>query len=241
MAMRSKKIINRFILLTLITLITSCGPITKIYVRSTFDEVEKDQNRISKNDVTIAAKALVGDLKDTVPSFFVSYTGKDKAGNVKEYRSNIFMDKDLIVFEAQIENHTNHVLRMLGTVVKLIDPTTNTHSPLTQGDIISLWAGYTGASAVANQVRNIKFINSNMEILPGYSTKGYLVFRKDFTDTPGIYKLAIFDLTTKVDNIGNPTEKTAFEFRYAVKQFKETYEEDMFSGSKKLLSSEEIK
>lgn len=239
--MRRKKIANRFFLLSIIALMASCAPITKSYIRSTFDEVEKGKNRISKNDVTITAKALTGDLKDTVPSFFVSYTGKDKAGNVNQYRSNIFMYNDLIVFEVQIENHTNHVLRTLGTVIKLIDPTSNTHSPLTQGDVISFWSGYAGANEVANQVRNIKFINSNMEILPGYSTKGYLVFKKDFTKTPGIYKLAIFDLTTKVDNIGNPTEKTAFEFRYSVKQFRETYEEDIFSSSKKLLSSEEIK
>lgn len=239
--MKSKKILNRFVLSALILLISSCGPVTKSYIRTTFDEVETGKNKVSKNDVSITAKALTGDLKDSIPSFFVSYKGTDKAGNVKRYRSNIFLYQDLIVFEAQIENHTNHVLRMLGTVVKLIDPTSNTHNPLTQGDIISFWSGYAGANEVASQVRNIKFINSNMEILPGYSTTGYLVFKKDFTETPGIYKLAIFDLTTKVNNIGNPTEKTAFEFRYAVKQFKETYEEDMFSGSKKLLNSEEIK
>lgn len=235
-----KKILNWFILSLFITLIASCGPVTKAYIRSTFDEVEKGQNRVSKNDVTITAKALVGDLKDSVPSFFVSYTTKDNSGNVENNRSNIFMDKDLMVFEAQIENQTKHVLRMSGTVVNLIDPTSNTHSPLTQEDIISFWTGYAGASEVARQVRSIKFINSNMEILPGYSTKGYLVFRKDFTETPGVYKLALFDLTTKVDNIGNPTEKTAFEFRYAVKKFKDTFEEDILSGSKKLLSSEEI-
>lgn len=239
--MRSKKILNQFILLALITLITSCGPVTKAYIRSTFDEVEKDQNRISKNDVTITAKALVGEQKDTVPAFFASYNVKNQYGKLENRKSNIFFFTDIIVFEVQIENHTNHVLRMLGTVTKLIDPTSNTHDPLTQSDIISFWTGYAEANAVANQVRNIKLINSNMEILPGYSTTGYLVFRKDFTETPGVYKLAIFDLTTKVDKIGNPTEKTAFEFRYAVKKFRETYEEDMFSGSKKLLSSEEIK
>ncbi len=236
-----KRITSWLILSLFIALIAGCfGPVTKAYIRSTFDEVEKDQNRVSKSDVTITAKALVGEGKDSVPSFFVSYATKDKYGNVENNRSNIFLFKDLIVFEVQIENHTKHVLRMLGTVVNLIDPTSNTHSPLTQGDIMSFWSGYAGASEVARQVENIKFINSNMEILPGYSTKGYLVFRKDFTETPGVYKLALFDLTTKVDNIGNPTEKTAFEFRYAVKQFRDTYEEDILAGSKKLLSSEEI-
>jgi hypothetical protein len=232
---------NFFILFLVSLLLISCGPMNRTYVRTTFDEVQKDQSRIAKNDVTIEAKALMGHEKNTVPSFFVTYTYINEYGKEKNARDNIFLDKELLVFEVKVENNTKHVLRFLGTVIKLIDPTANVHDALTQMDIISLWQGFAGSDEVAQQVKNIPFINSNIEVLPGYAFKGYLVFRKDINETPGVYKLGIFDLTTKVDNVGAPVAKDTYDFRYIVRKYREVYEVDIWKGTKKLLSSDEIK
>ncbi len=61
-------------------------------------------------------------------------------------------------------------------------------------------------------MKNFKLINDvSAEILPGFSYEGILVFPV-ITTLSSSARITFFDVTTKVDAVGNPLEKTQFDF-----------------------------
>ena len=67
-------------------------------------------------------------------------------------------------------------------------------------------------SIVLQNNRSYKLINDvDMEILPGFSYEGILIFPV-IPEYRSDAKISFFDITTKVDAAGNPVEKTQFDF-----------------------------
>lgn len=232
-------------------LVVGCAPVTRVYTRATLEEAVKGQSSQRKNDVTIAVKPLYGEEKKR-PALLVTVPEVNQQGQVvmtpallgppqpRMVQVNLLGD-DTTAFEVKVTNHTKHVLRFGGSVIKLIDPANNLSDPITQMDIVARWMGNpTGQANVTRQIRNIHFIGPNTEVLPGYTLEGYLVFNVNPAEEHGVYKLAMHDLITASDKAGVPTNRTSYEFEYKVRIFKDIMEVDMLKGTKKLVRTEEV-
>ena len=83
-------------------------------------------------------------------------------------------------------------------------------------------------------------MNENTEIIPGYHYTGYLVFPKNIYKMPGLYKLGIYNVPSKIDIAANPIEVLNFEFYFDVKLFLDTFSVAWY-GKSTLLNTQEIK
>ncbi len=134
----------------------------------------------------------------------------------------------------KIKNRTKHILRMkdariymvlegqepiaaLSTLAELITEGENFKAMDKQqwdSQVLRLGEFPVGITrAFINSRRSsYKLINDiSKEILPGFTYEGMLVFPV-VPGTSGPAKISFFDVTTKTDSAGNPSEKTQFDF-----------------------------
>lgn len=147
--------------------------------------------------------------------------------------------EQLSLFWVRIDNKTDHILRMKDARVYLIteqrEPVpavANLEELLVFADYFELKQGYNVPSGfyrtlVMSHRPAYKLINGlGTEILPGFSFEGLLVFpvvpRKSVTAT-----VSFFDITTKVDNVGNPLEKTRFDFGLSLETISMWYDSSL--------------
>lgn len=94
-------------------------------------------------------------------------------------------------------------------------------------------------SIVLHNLRSYKLINDlDTEILPGFSFDGILVFPV-IPSFSAPARISFFDVTTKTDSAGNPTEKTQFDFDLKRKYIQMWY--DRYENKWKVGSPPEIK
>jgi len=156
--------------------------------------------------------------------------------------------EQLQLYYVKIENNTDHILRMKDSRVYM---TTDGEEPIPaikkfdklvekanrferiekrQYDSQTLKIGEypTGITeAILNSKKeHYDLINSlGKEVLPGYSLEGLLVFPV-LSSTKKTASISFFDITTKTDAAGNPTEKTQFDFPLEKKTIKLWYDRD---------------
>jgi hypothetical protein len=153
------------------------------------------------------------------------------------------------LYQIKLTNQTDHVVRLQGAVIRLADPAENQIEPQSKEEVVATatrpsslakqGACPAAAAKVTDALTTVRFIGPNTELLPGTTTTGYLSFLPANTQTPGAWKLSLYEITTKVDAAGNAVAKTRFDFVYLRKKIQETYSQEIM-GARTLVSSKEI-
>ena len=145
--------------------------------------------------------------------------------------------QQLLFCYCKIKNNSKHILRMSDARIYLVVEGVDPLPAIASFDVLLEQADYfenlanrqrsqeaalvvfqkaplpTGfyRSIVLYNMKNYKLINDvSAEILPGFSYEGLLVF--PVVPTYSNATISFFDVTTKVDMVGNPVEKTQFDF-----------------------------
>jgi hypothetical protein len=136
-----------------------------------------------------------------------------------------------------------------GSIIRLFDPSENQIEPQSKEEVVATatrpsslskqGACPAAAAKVTDALTTVRFVGPNTELLPGTTTTGYLSFLPANTQTPGVWKLSLYEITTKVDAAGTAVAKTRFDFAYLRKKIQETYSQELM-GERKLVSSKEV-
>ncbi|MDP8206181.1 MAG: hypothetical protein P9L92_05915 [Candidatus Electryonea clarkiae] len=221
------------------TLIVSCAPVAKFQRIVDYSVDPPDKTTQTKQGVSIKMKYIDQDaIKNNrlytqrvlSAGFLTTEVSELKS---KDVYVSPFLGK--LAFDVTIENNTDHILRMGDARVVYVEnqsmdgPVPALNKPLlmqsaedhpvvlhyrTKGSpvddaIASSWVTALNKVYLSNK---LKIINDfGMEIFPHFSASGILVFSVPPEKATG-GKVSFFDITTKVDNAGNPTEKEHFDF-----------------------------
>jgi hypothetical protein len=165
------------------------------------------------------------------------------------------------VFEVRIMNKTGHVVRLDGTVIKLLDGGGNVYDAITKDVALtelndSFDAGLSGGVVVgaseraraAAGLKQLKFLGDNVTLLPDVAETFIAAFALPIQQTEeGLnewlaaqtsLRLKVFDVPVEVNAAGAVTKRVSFEYPIVVRSFRETYE--VGPGGKKLLATEEV-
>lgn len=144
--------------------------------------------------------------------------------------------EQLSLFWVRIDNNTDHILRMKDARVYLITEQREPVPAVTSLEellgLADYFEGKQGYNVPSGFYRNLvmshgpayKLVNGlGTEVLPGFSFEGLLVFLV-FPRTSPTATVSFFDITTKVDNVGNPLEKTRFDFGLSLETMEMWYD-----------------
>lgn len=233
----------------------ACAPAKRSLIRNELVLLEKAP--IVKEGVTVSAKVYGNKelaesprYRTRVDIYVKNYKGVPVARTANWTLCNA------PCFELAIANTTGHVLRMTGTVIKLLDAAGNSYDAQTKEmaaagmeESIDTFVADESLSmdqrSIAKLVRasgKLKRLGPNAQILPNF-TETFVV---DF-QIPGLeptlkawdawlaenttMKLVIFDVPAETDEAGNATKKVHFEIPIEIRSFQEVWQ------GRKLLSS----
>ncbi len=176
------------------------------------------------NDVTIDVQYLGPEKAQTHPALQIPR--KELPGGVKGSWTAISREKKgmvwvypfkgMVAFYVKITNNTAHILRMGDARIFLVIEE-ETYPALTRNQLTAMLTKEDGSPTLESAFiahRKTKLINDlATEILPDFSTKGFIAFEVPPEVVAGKGSLSFFDVTTKVDKAGNPIEKTKFTFK----------------------------
>jgi hypothetical protein len=153
------------------------------------------------------------------------------------------------LYQLKITNQTDHVVRLQGAVIRLFDPAENQIEPQSKDEVVATasrpsnlakqGACPAAAAKITDALTTVKFIGANTELLPGTTTTGYLSFLPPNTETPGAWRLSLYEIPVRVDAAGAPVAKTRFDFVYLRKKYQDTYSQELM-GERKLVSTKEV-
>jgi hypothetical protein len=83
--------------------------------------------------------------------------------------------------------------------------------------------------------KSLKMIDRNTELLPDYTTTGYILYVPDNFKMTGTWKLAIYEFPVETDDSGRSIKTINFTFRSISKKYIDQYE------SGELVKSVEVK
>lgn len=241
--------------------ITACGPsfsTIRRYQTAYANPADKEQNKGS-----LVVKIPPPSMKPLeVPSAFVGVKVKvDRTGKVEvdEKGNPLLVNEELVpwkysketsayyrywVWEVRLNNTTDHVIKLQGSVIRMFDPADNEVEALSRDDLQSeiplVLDGQQFRMLPENQTKfkRLRMADQNLELLPGRETVAYLVFPNN--GMVGTWKLALYDITTETDDAGKPKSKVRFEFNIDQKVYADTYKAEGFDQPV-LISTEEIK
>lgn len=227
--------------------LVACGPSIRTAVRFKAEPLSANETKQTKDGLTLELSQLAElppELKSE--SFACTRTGaveKNQAGEAREIvvgmlHSALGEDISRLV----ITNSTDHILRFNLAAARVTDPAANTYDLMSKEDALALALGATPCdSRPVTKLRTVKLFERNVEIMPGSTWKGFVVFAvpRNAMEQAGTWTYSFFDVPVAVDAAGAPTRKTRFDVRFAVKKFVDTYEVDMLGGTK-LVSSKAV-
>ena len=90
--------------------------------------------------------------------------------------------------------------------------------------------------------RAIRLLPSGVDmVLPGATTVAWLAFLPPAPDTqPGIWKLGLYEMPVKTNDVGRASKTARFEFRYKAVEYIDTYQQDNFFAIPKLIGTAEV-
>lgn len=238
------KILNLIIIISII-LIAGCAPTAKFHKSVDYSFDPPDKSEQTKQGVTIKMKYVD---QNEIRNNRLYTQRVLKAGllttKVEELSpEDVYVDpfKNKLAFNVTIKNNTDHILRMKDARVVFVksqsmdDPIPALHKQLLIGAIEdhptvlhyrskrsplydAIAYSWVAALTKVYSSNKLKIINDvGMEIYPNFSASGILVFSiPPANATDG--KVTFFDITTKVDKAGNPTEKEHFDFAIKAKE-----------------------
>lgn len=226
--------------------IVGCAPIISKTTRLEWSPYDQNEDKQEKDGIIVEMK----NAKTFPPSFYVRAQACNENGALLVTQNGeAVMDDVCLVRPGQywqqvaITNNTDHIIRLNQVVMRLFDPTGNQNEPVSKDDLSSSFiANRPCASSyqIVEKFKLIKMIDRNIEILPNSTVTGWVAFIPASMSVPGMWKLAVYEIPTKVDDTGKVTKTARFEFRNNLKKYMDTYEQkDMFKP-KVLIDSKEV-
>lgn len=152
-------------------------------------------------------------------------------------------------YEVKITNSTDHVLRLSKAVIAVEDDKGNSYDALSKSDMNDYLTQNVRAhfhykekyhlidGETANlqaQMRNLRILDNNLKVLPGKTVKAYVALNygkyttaeaREFIMNSQKLSLGLYELPSKVNEAGEATKTTNFNFVYDidVKDRTETY------------------
>jgi len=210
-------------------LVSACGPATFTRVRMDFEPYSTADARQEKEGVVVELKYA----KQFPPSFMATVAACDRYGRpIADPAGRPVMEQVSLARKGQyweqmsITNHTDHVIRMNGVVVRLFDPGANQIEALSWEDLLaSLYSERPcPSSQQAMQIfRANKIFDRNIEVVPGTTSTFWVAFNPPSMNMTGVWKFAIYEVPVKVDSAGRPVKTAQFEMRVVGRQFEDTY------------------
>jgi len=168
---------------------------------------------------------------NTLPPDFMIMNRKDPYSGAK--LPNIYLAPLTgLIEKISITNNTGNVIRLNTTVFRAFDPAGNQFNIINKAELKAIVYSQlrpdmhpeNSYPIIDSKLRSIKLIDRNTELLPNYTTTGYIIFIPDNYRMSGIWKLAIYDLPVATDAAGRPTKTVKFEFRSIAKKYLDVYE-----------------
>ncbi len=222
------------------------------------------ESSVTLDGLAVSAKLLDGIAikSDSRFSRKVSVTGTGLIQSASLLGSTPFVTIiDPPAFELRVRNNTGHVVRLQGTVIKLIDGAGNLYDALDRtsardalDDTLSTARaqGYEVSNASSQELRgalsHVKFLTENGQLLPDVAETFIVAFaisnvhtEKELNEWLALQtslRLKVYDVPTRTNEAGTVTKRVSFEFPVEVKTFRETYQTG--PDGRKLTGTEEV-
>lgn len=234
-----------FAILAAVTILAACGPATFTRTRTEYAPMSAGEFRQEKDNVIVELRPGT----QLPPNFFANVPRCDQLGRViVDRRGEPYMDQvslarpNQIWQEMAITNHTDHVVRMNGVVIRLFDPSGGQYEALTRDDMAALL--YNERPCFSTQqagavFRSVKIFDRNIEVVPGTTSTFWVPFLPAAKNMTGVWKFSVYEVPSKVDSTGRPTKTTQFHMRLVAREITETLHRDGPGAQPKVISTTE--
>jgi len=216
--------------LAVVVCIGGCAPVTFTKQRFEWEAYDKNEYVQTKEGITVEMHRL-----SEVPAEFFTNVQACNQSLVPVVKSTgqpvmeriTLVPVGHIIDKVTITNHTDHVIRLNQAVLRLFDPAGNQAEAL---DYEQLQAALFAARPcpttqyVVPQLKLLKLYGRNVEIVPGTSFTGFLVFHPNTIEMAGMWKVALYEIPVRTDDAGRVKKTTQFEIRSVAKQYTDYYQ-----------------
>ena len=207
-----------------------CAPVTFTKQRFDWEPYDKNEYVQKKEGITVEMHRL-----SEVPAEFFTNVQACNHSLVPLVKSSgqpvmeriTLVPAGHIIDKVTITNNTDHVIRLNQAVLRLFDPAGNQAEALDYEQLqAALYAARPCPTTqhVVPQLKLLKLYGRNVEIVPGTSFTGFLVFHPNTIEMAGTWKLALFEIPVRTDDAGRVKKTTQFEMRSVVKQYTDYYQ-----------------
>jgi hypothetical protein len=197
----------------------------------------KTDNKQTKERITIERHDL-----NALPAEFYIANRKDRYSG-SDLPIILLVPQNALIEKISITNNTGHVIRMGNTVFRGFDPAGNQYETISKEELHSIvYSQLTpdqkpeqSYPIITSSIKTIKIIDRNTELLPDYTTTGYILYVPENFKMTGTWKLAIYEFPVETDDSGRATKTINFTFRSISKKYIDQYE------SGELVKSVEVK
>lgn len=193
---------------------------------------------------------LVGEVQACDPRTGLPAVYRDGEGPTLAHNGQPIMERVALApkgtwwVKVSVENATDHIVRLDRSVVKLMDPSGNTHELLTKEEVQALLMTGRPCTTTANltsRLALVKLYNRQTEILPGTSYTAWVAFYPKMENLiAGTWKTALYEIPVETDPAGNVTKTTRFELPTTIRHYRETYKSGGMFGKDEFVSREEV-
>ena len=232
-------------ILAAVTLLAACGPAIFTRTRTDYSPMSAGEFRQERDGVIVELKPGT----QLPPNFFANVPRCDRLGRVMvDRRGEPYMDQVSLARPSQIwqemaiTNHTDHVVRMNGVVIRLFDPSGGQYEALTRDDMAALL--YNERPCFSTQqagavFHSVKIFDRNIEVVPGTTSTFWVPFLPAAKNMTGVWKFSVYEVPSKVDSTGRPTKTTQFHMRLVAKEITETLQRDSLGEQPRVISTTE--
>lgn len=228
-------------------LITGCGPTTFSKVRTDWQPAEPGGLRQQIDEVTVDVTIPI-----ELPSEFYADAQKCGTGDSLVYNSKgePVVEKVLLAQPYQlwrkvaITNQSTKVLRLNSMVARLFTPDGREWEPLAREEVLAAFkmgrTCPTSEAALAG-FRGVRLLQRSNEIITGSTSTTWVAFQPPSPDkAPGVWKLGLYDMPVKLNDVGTVAKIAPFEFRFVSIKYVDTYRQENLLATPKLISTEVV-
>jgi hypothetical protein len=221
-----KIIIISFSLIAISFFIISCAStpqITKVTSLVPLSDVDK---KITKNGVTIEVIPINPTILGQYPGLTVITKVIDRSillpngYEVEKKFSNVLIG---LTFALKVTNNSGHIIKMAGSEVGLTVSGQDIKK-LEKEAVKQSWVSYFAKDyplqrglpvELDNAINNVNYWDEHLKVLPGKTLESFVTFNVVLKEGIGQSTMSVYDLVTNTDQVGNPTERTNFDFNLA--------------------------
>jgi hypothetical protein len=204
-------------------LLLSCSSAPKITKVTSLVPLSEADTKVTKNGVTIEVIPLSVTTVGAYPQLSTTATVMEKALFASEPKA----DKKPfpcvlpgVPFAIKVSNNTGHILKMAGSDIGLTVSGVDVRK-MSKEDVLQWWAAWfpnhyehqrVVPTEIVSTVKQLVYWDESLKVLPGKQVVCFATFNTGLKEGIDQASLAVYDLVTKSDQAGNPTERTNFEF-----------------------------